>query len=369
MIPLLDLNRIHAPIRDELVEAVVRVVDSGRFILGPEVEGLEAAIAAYCGTRYAVGCASGTDALYLALRAAGVQPGDKVVTTPFTFFATAGAISRAGAVPVFVDIDPRTFNLNPELVAPALRSAGSARAVIPVHLYGGSADMDPILAAARAHGSAVIEDAAQAIGAEYKGRRCGGLGDIGCISFFPSKNLGGLGEGGMVTTGDLSLRNMAALLRVHGSRDKYRHELIGVNSRLDAMQAAALLVKLRHLDAWTARRQENAAIYRECLAGRTPFALPSPAPYQTRHVFNQFVIRSPRRDPLRDYLAKKGIGSEVYYPIPLHLQPCYAGLGYREGDFPESERAAREALALPIHQALTRDEIETVSQAILEFHG
>lgn len=369
-IPLLDLAALHAEIRDELQEALLRVADSGRYVLGEEVSALEQEVAAYSEARHAVGCASGSDALYLALRALGVGPGDRVLTSPFTFFATAGAISRAGATPVFADIDPATFNLDAERLGEALARHAPVRAVIPVHLYGGSADMDPILEAARAHGCAVIEDGAQAIGAEYKGRRVNALGEAGCLSFFPSKNLGALGEGGMVLTNDAGFAETLRLLRVHGSRDKYRHELIGINSRLDALQAALLRVKFRHLDGWTARRQRNAALYRDLLGGRDlPVALPEPAPYQSRHVFNQFVIRCAERDRLRAYLAEHGVGTEVYYPIPLHLQPCYRDLGYREGELPESERAAREVLALPVHPALRRDQIERVAGLIAAFYG
>lgn len=369
-IPLLDLAALHAEIRDELQGALLRVADSGRYVLGEEVALLEQEIATYSGASHAVGCASGSDALYLALRALGIGPGDRVVTSAFTFFATAGAISRAGATPVFADIDRATFNLDAERLKEALERYAPVRAVIPVHLYGGSADMDPILEAARAHGCAVIEDGAQAIGAEYRGRRVNSIGEAGCLSFFPSKNLGALGEGGMVLTNDAGVAGTLRLLRVHGSRDKYRHELIGINSRLDALQAALLRVKFRHLEDWTARRQRNAGLYRELLgAWSLPVALPQPAPYQSRHVFNQFVIRCAERDRLRAYLAEHGVGTEVYYPIPLHLQPCYRDLGYREGELPESERAAREVLALPVHPALRRDQIERIAGFIAAFYG
>jgi dTDP-4-amino-4,6-dideoxygalactose transaminase len=369
-IPLLDLAALHAEIRGELHEALLRVTDAGRYVLGEEVTLLEREIADYSGARYAVACASGSDALYLALRAAGVGPGHRVVTSPFTFFATAGAVTRAGATPVFADIDPATFNLDPAAAAEALERHEPVRALIPVHLYGGSADLDPIREVARIRGCAVIEDGAQAIGAEYKGRRVNALGEAGCLSFFPSKNLGALGEGGMVLTNDAGLAETVRLLRVHGSRDKYRHELVGVNSRLDELQAALLRVKLRHLDLWTARRQQNAQLYRQLLGERElPVVLPEPAPYQSRHVFHQFVIRSRERDRLRAYLAEHGVGTEVYYPIPLHLQPCYRDLGYREGELPESERAAREVLALPVHPALRRDQIERVAELIAAFYG
>lgn len=369
-IPLLDLKALHASIRNEILETITRVVDSGRFVLGEEVEKLEEEVAAYCGARFAVGCASGSDALYLALRAVGVQPGDRVITTPFTFFATAGAITRAGATPVFVDIDPTTFNLDPELFAEALRGHERTRAVIPVHLYGGSADMDPILAAATERDCAVIEDGAQAIGAEYKNRQVNVLGAAGCISFFPSKNLGGFGDGGMMTTNNEELARMLSVLRVHGSSDKYRHEYAGVNSRLDALQAAVLRVKLKRLDEWTRGRQRNAHLYCRLLGGeRAPVGLPRAAPFQTRHVYNQFVVRCAERDRLRTHLKDNGVGTEVYYPIPLHLQPCYRHLGYKEGDFPESEKAANEVVALPVHSALTTEDIERICRCIRSFYG
>lgn len=369
-IPLLDLEALHREIRDELVETLIRVTDSGRYVLGEEVSKLEEAIAGYCGARFAVGCASGSDALYLALRALGIGPGDRVVTTPFTFFATAGAISRAGATPLFADIDARTFNLDPESLAEVLRREPGARAVIAVHLFGGSADLAPILGEARRHGCVVIEDGAQAIGAEYAGRRVNALGEAGCLSFFPSKNLGALGDAGMVLTNDAALAETVASLRVHGSKDKYRHEAIGVNSRLDALQAAVLRTKLKHLDDWTARRQKNARLYWEMLGGEAaPVLLPRPAPYQTRHVFNQYVIRCPRRDELKSFLASRGVGTEVYYPIPLHLQPCYRHLGYERGAFPESERAAAEVLALPVHPALAEAEVARVAELIRSFYS
>ena len=367
---LLDLPALDAGFREELLRKLTAVVDSGRFILGDEVRLLEEEVAACCGASHAVGCASGSDALYLALRAVGVGPGDRVVTPAFTFFATAGSISRTGAEPVFVDIDPETYTLDPAALAEALVRQQPVRAVIPVHLYGGSVDMDPIISLAKEYGCAVIEDGAQAIGAEYKGRPVNAIGAAGGISFFPTKNLGGIGDGGMVITNDPELAETVRLLRVHGSRDKYRHELIGVNSRLDALQAAALRVKLPHLDAWTRRRQENAAAYCELLGDAgLPISLPRPACYQTRHVYNQFVIRCPRRNQLKDYLRDHGIDSEIYYPIPLHRQPCYAPLGYQAGDFPESEKAAGEVLALPVHPVLAIADIGYVCQAIRTFYG
>jgi dTDP-4-amino-4,6-dideoxygalactose transaminase len=341
---------------------VTRVLDSQRFVLGPEVEALERELAHYCGAQFAIGCANGTDALFLALLALDIGPGDRVLTTPYTFFATAGAISRAGAVPVFADIDPATYNLDPSLVDAALRKSGPIRALLPVHLYGGAADMDPLLALE----IPVIEDAAQAIGADYKGRRAGSLGKIGCFSFYPTKNLGAAGDGGLLTTSDPELASKLKALREHGGRTRYLHDWIGINSRLDAVQAAILRVKAKYLDGWSDARFRNAALYRELLQGAA-VELPRTALYQTRHIYNQFVIRSAERDRLRQFLAERGIGTEIYYPLPLHLQKCYQGLGYREGDFPESEKAARETLALPIYPELTREQIEYVAHSIRSF--
>ncbi len=364
-IPLLDLQALHAELRDELLAAITRVVDSQRFVQGDDVRALEAEIAAYCGSRFAVNCANGSDALYLALLALGIGPGELVATTPYSFFATAGSISRTGARPVFVDIDPVTFNIDPAKLAETLARKPGIKAVIPVHLFGGFADMDPIVAAARAHGCAVIEDGAQSIGAEYKGRRAC-FGDINCISFYPTKNLGAFGDAGMVTTDSDHLRERVAIFREHGGATKYRHDWIGINSRLDTIQAAILRVKLPHLDTWSEGRRRNAALYREHLAG-VPVICPQEAPYQTRHIYNQFVIRTGRRDELKNYLRENGVGTDIYYPIPLHLQPCYQDLGYREGDLPISERAALESLALPIHSELAADDIAYICETIREF--
>ncbi|MEK7404097.1 MAG: DegT/DnrJ/EryC1/StrS family aminotransferase [Acidobacteriota bacterium] len=369
-IPLLDLNAQHREIREQALAAVVRVVDSQRFILGGEVQELERGIAAYCSTDFAVGCASGSDALLLALVALGIGPGDEVLTTPYTFFATAGSIVHAGATPVFVDVDPATFNMDVTRVEEVLAARPKIRAIIPVHLFGACADMDPLLALARPRGIHVIEDAAQSIGAEYKGRRAGGLGDVACFSFYPSKNLSGYGDGGMLTTNDAALTERLAALRVHGADQKYIHEWVGFNSRLDAIQAAVLRVKLRHLDAWTDGRQRNAALYRRRLAELgVPVVAPVAAAHTTRHVFNQFVIRAPWRDELRAHLAQQGVGTEVYYPLPLHLQPCFAHLGYRSGDFPVSERLAAETLALPVYPELSAEDIEYVCQAMKTFYA
>jgi len=369
-VPLLDLQAQHSQIRDEVLAQIVRVVDAQKFILGEDVKQLEEEIAAYCGCSHAVGCASGSDALVLALMALGVGPGDEVLTTPYSFFATAGAVSRVGAVPVFLDVEAATFNIDADRIAEVLASRPRIRAIIPVHLFGGCADMDPIMSVAAEHGVAVIEDAAQSIGSEYKGRRAGSIGQIGCFSFFPSKNLGGYGDGGIVTTNDPALADRLAALRVHGSKKKYFHEWIGFNSRLDTLQAAVLRVKLRYLDGWSAGRQRNADLYRRQLASLgIPVTAARPATHQTRHVYNQFVIRGDRRDGLQAHLKEQGIGSEVYYPLPLHLQPCYAFLEHKSGDFPVSEQLAAESLALPIQSELGSDDIEYVCHAIQRFYA
>jgi len=369
-VPLLDLRPIHEPIREEILSAITRVVDSQHFILGEDVAQLENELAAYCQAEHAVTCGSGSDALFLALLAADVRHGDRVVTTPFTFFASAGAIVRAGAMPVFVDIDPATCNMDPEQLERAARRVTGIKAVMPVHLYGGAADMDPIVDIARRRGWKVIGDAAQSIGAEYKGRSVAALGDIDCFSFFPTKNLGAMGEGGLLTTADPETAKRLAGLRVHGSQVRYYHDEVGINSRLDTLQAAILRVKLRHLDEWTAARQANARHYGELLGAGTPFvSLPQPAAYQTNHVYNQFVVRSPERDRLRAYLRDHGVGSEIYYPLPLHEQVCFQDLGYRKGDFPASERAAREVLALPIYPGLSREDLAYVAELLQNFEG
>ncbi len=369
-IPLLDLRAQHRQIREEVLEAVVRVIDSQRFILGEEVQKLEQEIAGYCAAKFAVGCASGSDALFLALLGLGIGPGDEVLTTPYTFFATVGAIVRAGATPVFADVEASTFNMDANQVESILAARPKIRAVIPIHLFGACADMDPILASARKRGVYVIEDAAQSIGAEYLGRRAGSLGDVACFSFFPSKNLGGYGDGGMLTTNDAALAERLAALRVHGAKKKYFHEWVGVNSRLDALQAAVLRVKLRRLDSWTEGRQKNAGLYRKVLGElEVPVTPPAPAPHTTRHVYNQFVICGDRRDELQAYLKQRGVGTEVYYPLPLHLQPCFANLGYKRGDFPVSERLAGESLALPVHAELAPENLRHVCEVIKDFYS
>jgi dTDP-4-amino-4,6-dideoxygalactose transaminase len=369
-VPLLDLTAQHRAIRDEVLAAVTRVIDSQKFILGDEVEQLEQALAPYCGAKYAVGCASGSDALALALMALDLQPGDEIVTTPYTFFATVGAICRAGAVPIFVDVEPETFNIDVRRLAAVLDAHPKVRALIPIHLFGGCADMDPLCALAAARGITVIEDAAQSIGSEYKGRRAGSIGHMACFSFFPSKNLGAYGDGGMLTTNDPALAEKLAALRVHGAKGKYYHDYIGINSRLDALQAAVLRVKFQYLDSWTEKRQHNAARYRHILGGmKVPVAPPAAMPYQTRHIYNQFSIRAGNRDGLQAYLKQHGVGSEVYYPLPLHLQVCFAHLGHKTGDFPVSEMLAKESLALPIYPELDPSDIEYVCGLMESFYG
>ena len=376
-VPLLDLQAQYRSIRDELREAMDRVADSQYFILGPEVEGLEREVAAYSQCQFAVGLSSGTDALLAALMAIDLKPGDEVITTPYTFFATAGAVARLGATPVFVDIDPVSYNIDPNRIADAISSR--TRAIIPVHLYGQMAEMDPIMELAAARNLYVIEDAAQAIGAEYKGRRAGSIGHYGCFSFFPSKNLGGFGDGGMITTNDQSLADKIKLLRNHGYRPKYYNAVVGGNFRLDAIQAAVLRVKLKYLDSWTAGRQNNADTYRKFFAAsglpielrlgdsnKSGVVLPAELP-DRRHIYNQFVIRNRRRNELVAHLKAQKIGTEIYYPVPMHLQECFADLGLKAGDFPESELAANETAALPIYPELTEDQISTVVSAIKGF--
>lgn len=369
-VPLLDLKAQYDAIREEVLSEITRVVDSQKFILGSDVNALENEIAAYCSTKHAIGCASGSDALLLALMGAGIGAGDKVLTTPYTFFATAGAISRIGATPVFADIEADTFNLDAMRAADIISKTPGIRAIIPVHLFGACADMESLHSLAAANNLLVIEDAAQAIGSEYNHRRAGSLGHMGCFSFFPSKNLGAFGDGGILTTNDDSLADRLKALRVHGTRKKYYHDYIGVNSRLDALQAAVLRVKLRRLDAWTQGRQQNASLYRQLIQELSiPVAPPLEKPYQTRHIYNQFVIVGDRRDELQAFLKERGIGTEIYYPLPMHLQTCFADLGYKPGDFPISERLANESLALPIYPELAADDIEYVCQALKEFYA
>ena len=352
-VPLLDLQGQYAPLRDEILAAIARVCDSQRFIGGPEVDGFEREIAHYLTAPHAVGLSSGTDALLVALTALGIGSGDDVVVPTFSFFATAGCVSRVGARPVLVDIDPVTFNISPEAAEAAVTAR--TRAIIPVHLYGQCADMDPLLDIGRRHRLSIIEDAAQAIGATYKDRHAGVIGDAGCFSFFPSKNLGAFGDAGLLTTTVEGLAYEVRLLRNHGAEPKYFHKRIGGNFRLDALQAAVLRVKLPYLDRWTAMRQANAGRYDalfQASAAASRVTLPRRAPDRT-HIFNQYVIRVPHRDAVRARLDAAGIGTEIYYPVPFHLQECFAHLGYQRGDFPHAEAAAAETLALPIFGELT----------------
>ncbi len=362
-VPLLDLKPQYADLKSEIDEAVFRVLESTRFIGGPEVSGLEEEVARYSQCKHAIGCASGTDALILALRALGVGPGDEVITTGYSFFATAGTVVNVGAIPVFVDIDPRSYNLDAHRLEAAITTR--TKAVIAVHLYGQCCDITAVKAVCDKHRLFLIEDAAQAIGSEWEGRRAGSFGDVGCFSFFPSKNLGAAGDGGMCTAQDDALAERIRLLREHGAKPKYYHTIVGTNSRLDALQAAILRVKLRHLDRWSEKRAKNAALYDQLLEGSRVAR-----PYKdarARHIYNQYVIRIPERDALRQHLTERGIGTEIYYPVPLHLQQCFATLGYKTGDLPQSEAAAHATVALPIFPELTEEQIRYVAAAILEF--
>jgi len=368
-VPALDLKAQYRAIRDEVEPVIRELLESQHFVLGPHVEALETEVAAYCGSRRAVGCASGSDALLLPLMAWGVGPGDEVITTPYTFFATAGAIWRLGAKPVFVDIEPAGFNIDPNQVEDAVTPR--TKAIIPVHLFGQTADMDPIMEIAERRGLKVLEDSAQAIGAAYKGRRAGSIGHASALSFYPSKNLGGFGDGGMITTDDEELADQLRRLRVHGMEPKYHHTEVGLNSRLDALQAAVLRIKLRHLDSWTAQRRESAERYRDLFEVHAPsgaILTPSEAPRRI-HVYNQFVVRVAEelRDPMRAKLAEARIGSEIYYPIPLHLQACFQPLGHAKGDFPVSERAARETVALPMYPELGEAARRRVAEVVCAF--
>lgn len=375
-VPLLDLKAQYQTIKAEILKVTGEVFESQYFILGPRVERLEKEIAAYCSSKHAVGVSSGTDALLIALMAAEIGPGDTVATTPYTFFATAGSITRTGARPVFVDIDPDTYNISCEHLESLLSAMTSAelaslKAVIPVHLYGQCAAMDPILKVAAENNLVVIEDAAQAIGAEYRGRRAGSMGDFGCFSFFPSKNLGAFGDGGAVTTNTDAFYDKVCTLRVHGSGPKYYHALIGGNFRLDALQAAVICVKLKYLDDWTDARRENARKYRKLFAlDRLDDVVRIPAESQDRHVYNQFVISvKAKRDELRRFLSDAGIGTEVYYPFPLHLQECFSELNYKKGDFPAAEHAAGHTLALPVYPEMSDDQQAYVVEKIKAFYS
>ncbi len=425
-VPLLDLRAQYLSIKPEIDAAIAEVCESQKFILGPQVKALEEAIAKYCGSAHAVGVSSGTDALLVSLMAEGVGPGDEVITTAYSFFATAGCIARLGARPVFVDIDPVTYNIDPARIEE--RCTNRTKAILPVHLYGQMADMDSIMDIAKRHDLVVVEDGAQAIGAEYKGRRAGSIGHYGCFSFFPSKNLGAFGDGGMVVTSDPERADRLRVLRAHGSKPKYYHSLVGGNFRLDTLQAAVVLAKLKHLDDWTAKRQVNATRYGRLFrdsglvesgliqlpklnpqitrttedprilssgarrnlcesaksADRSPSSTPG-APTQSvesaesvvvhtssvslnRHIFNQYVIRVPRRNDLQAFLKEKGIGTEVYYPLPLHLQECFAYIGHKDGDLPASEKAAKETLAIPVYPELRDDQVRHVVDSIEAFY-
>ncbi len=365
--PLLDLKAQYKSIRKEANAAIKKVLDEQSFILGKDVEELEEEIASYCGTKHAVGVASGTDAIQLALRAAGVGSGDEVITVPFTFIATAEAISNLGARPAFVDIDIKTYTMDPRLVE--RRMTDKTRAIVPVHLYGQCVDMDPIIKVANSRGIKIVEDCAQAIGAAYKGRKAGSLGDAGAISFFPSKNLGAFGDGGMVVTDDEDIYNDVKLMRVHGSASKYSHSILGYNSRLDNLQAAVLKIKLKRLDGWAEKRRENARFYNTHFSKLERITVPFVAPHNV-HVYHQYVLMvdSKLRDKFIEYLTANGIESRVYYPIPLHLQQCYKDLGYKKGDFPNSEKACLSTLALPVYPELKKSDKKYVVEKVKEFH-
>jgi len=367
-VPLLDLTEQNNALRPEIEAALGRVLDTNAFILGGEVKALEDELAAYCGSKYAIGCASGSDAILLALMAVGVGPGDEVITTPYSFFATVSAVTRLGAKPVFVDIDPATYNLDVTQIEDSI--SDRTKAIQPVHLYGQCSDMAALKEIVSKHGIAVVEDAAQAIGAEEDGNRAGAMSDVGCFSFYPSKNLGGMGDGGFMTTDDDRLARELFALRVHGSEERYYHKWIGLNSRLDGFQGAVLRVKLPHLDRWSDKRKENADRYRELFTNAglgEQIGLPFERE-NCRHIYNQFVVRAPgRRDDLREFLTTAEIGTDIYYPVPLHMQECFEYLGYSEGQFPESERAARESLALPIFPELKIGQQEYVVAKVQEF--
>lgn len=366
-VPLLDLHAQYDSMRDEMRTAIDQVMESQQFILGSEVSKLEQEIASYCHSRHAIGCANGSDALLLALMALGIGEGDEVITTPYSFFATASSISRVGARPIFVDIDPKTYNIDPAKIEDAISER--TRAIMPVHLYGQCAEMNAIVEIGKRRGVHVIEDAAQAIGADDGDRRAGTMGAIGCFSFYPSKNLGAAGDAGIMTTDDDALAEMLRILRVHGGERRYYHRVIGINSRLDALQAAILRVKLPRLDNWSHARAERAARYRELFtdAGLTEYIELPFVRSKVRHIYHQFIIRAKERDALFEHLKKNGVGTDIYYPVPLHMQECFAYLGNREGDFPQSERAAKETLALPIFPELTEEQQGYVVEVVEAF--
>lgn len=380
-VPMLDLKAQFITIEKELRQAIDGVLDTQRFIMGGEVIGLEEQIAEYSQTQFGIGCASGSDALLLALMAINIQPGDAVITTPYTFFATGGAVSRLNAIPIFVDIDPETYNIDPQKIEEVfsghhplkdkLPPKEKIKAVIPVHLYGQITHMDEIMEVSKKHNLIVIEDAAQAIGSEYKGKRAGTIGHFGCFSFFPSKNLGCMGDGGMVVTNDSDYAEKLRVLRLHGSKPKYYHKIVGLNSRLDSIQAAILRVKLKYLDSWTEARQVNANWYTNEIKKldlgdklKTPYVF-----NEGRHIYNQYTLRCERRDELKQYLIDNGVGCEIYYPVPLHIQECFSDLGYKNGDLPISEKAANEALSIPIYPELTNEQKQHVVDTINKFYS
>jgi dTDP-4-amino-4,6-dideoxygalactose transaminase len=372
-VPLLDLKLQYAPLKAQLLKEIEAVADSQALLLGPQTEKLEKAVAAYCGAGHAIGVSSGTDAQLVLLMALGIKPGDKLLTTPYTFFATASCVARLGATPVFVDIDPVTFNISVPALEAALARNPDAKAIIPVHLYGQCADMAAIVALGKKHGIPVLEDAAQALGARHPLGGAGAIGEAGWFSFYPTKNLGAFGDAGMVVCRDDALAAKIRALRNHGMEVRYYHKWIGGNFRIDAMQSAVLNVKLPHLDTWSAGRRARAEFYRQAFAAHDlPITLPAEvyadSGLANHHIYNQFIIRTPRRDDLRAHLTKAGIGSEIYYPLPLHMQECFAYLGHREGEFPESERAAKESLALPIFPELTEDQQAYVVAQVAAFY-
>lgn len=362
-VPMLDLRRQYKQIKTEVDQAVLKVLDHTQYIIGPEVTRFEEEVTSYCGTKYAVGVASGTDALLIALRACGIKEGDEIITSTFSFFASAGVISRLGAKPVFIDIEPETYNLNPKLIEKAITE--NTKVIMPVHIFGQCADMDPILEIAHGHNLMVVEDAAQAIGAKYKGRMAGAMGDFGCFSFYPTKNLGGAGDGGMIISNYQDKQTFVKSLRNHGANPKYYHSYIGYNSRLDSIQAAILSVKLKYLDQWTEGRRENAAYYNQALA---PLKLVIPKETESGyHIYNQYTLATEKRDELMEYLSAHGIDSVIYYPLPLHEQPCYKYLGYRPEDLPVAEKASRQVLSIPIFPDLSGAEKQFVTETISDF--
>ena len=364
-VPLLDLKAQFNPIKNEVMNAVEAVFESQQFINGPQVKELEKQIAAYSGCKSGIGVSSGTDAILCALMALDIKAGDEVITTPFTFFATAGCIWRVGAKPVFVDIDLQTYNIDVNKIEKAITK--KTKAIMPVHLFGQIADMDPIMEIAKRHNLFVIEDAAQSIGASYKGKKAGSIGTVGCFSFFPSKNLGTAGDGGMIVTQDTDLGERLEMMRGHGSKPKYFHQVVGGNFRLDTLQAAILLVKLKHLDNWSASRRSNAAKYDNHLKDMHFIIRPHIEPHNVS-IYNQYVLRVPKRDQLRTFLTGKEIGTEIYYPLSLHEQNCFKELGHKKGDFPNSETAAAETVALPIYPELAEEQIAYVAESIKSFY-